>query len=102
MTDKHYPEDIALDFLPSKSQRKRDASALQVLGEQLVKLSNAQLKHVPLDAELLAAVQQAQMISQRGGHKRQLQYIGKLMRQLDQLDIAAISATIANLHIKQR
>lgn len=102
MTDKYLSEDIAPDFLPSKSQRKRDASALQALGEQLVKLSNAQLRHVPLGAELLAAVQQAQTITQRGGHKRQLQYIGKLMRQLDQLDIAAISAAIANLHIKQR
>lgn len=68
---------------PSKSQRKREATALQDLGEQLVKLTPAQLKQVPLPDDLRAAVQMAQAISQRGGRKRQLQYVGKLMRRLD-------------------
>ncbi|CDH47216.1 ribosome biogenesis factor YjgA [Candidatus Contendibacter odensensis] len=68
---------------PSKSQRKREATALQDLGEQLVELTRAQLNRVPLPEDLLAAVQAAQAISQRGGRKRQLQYIGKLMRRID-------------------
>lgn len=88
-------EDVADDFAdaepydpeaplpPSKSQRKREATALQDLGEQLVELTPAQLKRVPLTDELRAAVQMAQSITQRGGRKRQLQYIGKLMRRLE-------------------
>ena len=80
---------------PSKSQRKRDATALQDLGEQLVKLTPAQLNRIPLSEELLAAVRLAQAITQRGGRKRQLQYIGKLMRQLDEAETAAIRAALA-------
>ena len=79
---------------PSKSQRKREATALQELGEQLVKLTTAQLRHIPLPEELWTAVHAAQAIAQRGGRKRQLQYIGKLMRRLDAAEIALISAAL--------
>lgn len=82
---------------PSKSQRKRDATALQDLGEQLVKLTPAQLSRVPLPDELLAAVRLARSITQRGGHKRQLQYIGKLMRQLGEAETEAIRAALGTL-----
>mgnify|MGYP003816814229 CR=1 FL=1 len=68
---------------PSKSQRKRDATALQDLGAQLVKLTSAQLNRIPLPDDLLAAVRAAQAMPQRGAHKRQLQYIGKLMRVIE-------------------
>lgn len=87
---------------PSKSQRKRDATALQDLGEQLVKLTPAQLSRIPLSDELLAAVQLAQGITQRGGRKRQLQYIGKLMRQLDETETAAIRAALATVRTPRR
>ncbi|MCB1824041.1 MAG: DUF615 domain-containing protein [Candidatus Competibacteraceae bacterium] len=80
---------------PSKSQRKREATALQDLGEQLVKLTPAQLRRVPLPEDLLAAVRTAQAIPQRGAHKRQLQLIGKLMRRLD--DPEPIRAALATL-----
>jgi len=75
---------------PSKSQRKREATALQDLGEQLIKLTATQLNRIPRPEALLGAVRLAQSISQRGGRKRQLQYIGKLMRQLDDVEIEAI------------
>jgi len=87
---------------PSKSQRKRDATALQDLGEQLVKLTPAQLSRVPLPDKLLAAVQLAQGITQRGGHKRQLQYIGKLMRQLEEAETATIRAALATVRTPRR
>ncbi len=77
---------------PSKSQRKRDATALQNLGERLVDLTPAQLNRIPLPDDVLAAVRVAQTISRRGGRKRQLQYIGKLMRQVD--DPEAIRAAL--------
>jgi ribosome-associated protein len=91
--DPHDPEE---SLPPSKSQRKRDATALQNLGERLVKLTPAQLKRIPLPDDVLAAVRMAQTISQRGGRKRQLQYIGKLMRQIDDPDAirAALRAVL--------
>ena len=68
---------------PSKSQRKREAAALQEAGVKLVGLSPAQLDKIPLPAELLAEIRTAQGIRQRGARRRQLQYIGKLMRRID-------------------
>ena len=82
---------------PSKSQRKREATALQELGEQLVKLTPAQLQRIPLPEELQATVRLAQTIAQRGGRKRQLQYIGKLMRRLDETEMAAIRAALVTV-----
>lgn len=85
---------------PSKSQRKREATALQDLGEQLVKLTPTQLRRIPLPEELLEAVRMAQSISQRGGRKRQLQFIGKLMRQIDDPEPirSALTALLAPRH----
>lgn len=67
----------------SKSQRKRDALDLQKLGEELLVLKEEQLQRLGLPASLQDAIRAAQKIHQRGGRKRQLQYIGKLMRQID-------------------
>ncbi len=86
------PHDPEASLPPSKSQRKRDATALQDLGEQLVELTPVQLERIPLPDDVLAAVRTARTISQRGGRKRQLQYIGKLMRQID--DPEAIRAAL--------
>lgn len=101
MRDDHFDDEDRYEPVaplpPSKSQRKRDATALQDLGEQLVKLTPAQLSRVPLPDELLAAVRLARSITQRGGHKRQLQYIGKLMRQLDEAETEAIRAALGTL-----
>lgn len=73
---------------PSKSQRKRDAEALQKLGEQLIALKNSDLAQFDLPENLLNAIQQARSISSHGGLKRQRQYIGKVMRSIDASSIA--------------
>ena len=67
----------------SKSQMKRDMLALQELGEQLVALSADQLNQMDLPSELLTAVTQAQSIKKHGAKRRQLQFIGRLMRNAD-------------------
>ncbi|MFO8024201.1 ribosome biogenesis factor YjgA [Thiohalophilus sp.] len=67
----------------SKSRRKRECHALQDLGSELVKLSRADLDKIPLDDELQQAINEARRIKQRGALKRQMQFIGKLMRQRD-------------------
>ncbi len=87
---------------PSKSQRKREATAVQAIGECLVRLTPAQLNRVPLPDGLLAAVRLAQTITQRGGRKRQLQYIGKLMRQLDEAETEAIRAALTTMQAPRR
>lgn len=67
----------------SKSQRKREAHALQALGESLVKLNKSALAQIPLPDDLRNAIDEARRLHQHGALKRQLQYIGKLMRQCD-------------------
>jgi len=71
------------DQSPSKSRRKADAHALQALGAQLVALNRNQLAQIEMPEPLRDAVQAAQRIHAREGRRRQLQYIGRLMRNAD-------------------
>lgn len=71
----------------SKSQMKRDMLALQELGEKLVALSAEQLAQLDLPVSLADALSQAQSIKKHGAKKRQLQFIGKLMRDVDAEEI---------------
>lgn len=75
------------EVIKSKSQLKREMHALQSLGEELVKLSKDQFEKVILPEDLHDAVIEARNIRQHGAHKRQLQYIGKLMRSIDPVPI---------------
>lgn len=74
---------------PSRSARKRAAEAAQRLGERLVRLTGAELASLPLPAQLLEAVQEAQRITSRAASVRQRQYIGRLMRDIDTQGILA-------------
>ena len=75
---------------PSKSERKRQMHALQQLGERLVALPQAELDAINIEDERLReAVDQARRIKARGGLRRQLQFIGKLMRSIDSSTIEA-------------
>lgn len=68
----------------SKSQRKRDAEALKALGRELVELSGDERAKLALDDELREALRLADRISnKREASRRQLQWIGKLLRQRD-------------------
>jgi ribosome-associated protein len=71
---------------PSKSQLKREAHALQALGEALVGLNKAVLAKIPMPEALRNAILEAQHIRQRGALKRQLQFIGRLMRETTEAD----------------
>lgn len=71
------------DLRPSKSQRKRDMDALQALGHELAELPPAQLKKMPVPEDLLDAILDWQRFSKHEARRRQMQYIGKLMRDLD-------------------
>ena len=81
---------------PSKSQRKRDAHTLQTLGIQLVALSAAQLARLDLPEILHEAVVAAQRMRTHGARTRQMQYIGKLMRQLESTALSRVRATLTS------
>lgn len=63
--------------------------ALQALGEQLVALGGDRLKKIDLPESLREAVRDAQRITKHEAHRRQLQYIGRLMRDVDPVPIQA-------------
>ena len=77
------------DEYVSKTQRKRDMHALQDLGEALVALPASRLAELDLPERLHDAVAEARRISKFGALRRQLQYIGRLMRDIDSSAIAA-------------
>lgn len=67
----------------SKSQRKRDADAAQLLGKNILSLSQGAQDSIDLPESLSNALNDARRIKKNSALKRQLQYIGKLMRQID-------------------
>lgn len=73
----------------SKTRRKQAMHALQDLGEQLVALSPERLKKVPLPETLAIAVRDCQRFTKHEARRRQLQYIGRLMRSIDPAPIQA-------------
>lgn len=80
------------DDAPSRSQRKRDAEALQKLGERLAELGDSQLDDLGLPAELLDSIRRIRTMRRGGGLRRERQRIGKLMRQIDTTRIEAVLA----------
>lgn len=80
------------DETPSKTRQKKQMTELQDLGAALVKLSDGQLSRVPMPEDLAAAVHEARRISSHEGKRRQVQYIGRLMRSVDPEPIRAALA----------
>ncbi len=68
---------------PSKSQRKRDMQALQDMGAELVELSPERLARIDMPDALRGAIREAQRLTRHEARRRQLQYIGRLMRDAD-------------------
>ena len=89
-----FPMNDAADFddaddRPSKSERKRQSTELQELGEALIALPDSDFDALELPETLRDAVLLARRITARGGLYRQKQYIGKLMRKIDPEPIRA-------------
>jgi ribosome-associated protein len=79
---------------PSKSQLKREMTALQKMGAELVAQSRDRVKRVPLPEDVREAILACQQITNHEGRRRQLQYVGKKMRTLDEEEIAAVQRTL--------
>ena len=95
-----------MDEPKSKSQKKREADALQKVGVELIALSFEKLDALPLPDNLRRAIVEAKLLKSHGAIRRQAQLIGKLMRSENSEDILAgyeqiqaeASATTAEFH----
>jgi len=85
----HEDHEEELDLPPSKTKIKQQMHDLQDIGEQLVALSKDQLKEVDIPETLRDAILEAKRITKFGAVKRQMQYIGRLMREVDAAPIIA-------------
>lgn len=79
---------------PSKSQLKRDMTALQKLGAELIAEPRERVKRVPMPEDVRDAILECQQITDHEGRRRQLQYVGKKMRTLEDEEVALIRRTI--------
>ena len=78
-----------MDEPKSKSQKKREADALQKVGVKLVALSIDKLDTLPLSQQLKRAILDAKSLRSHGAIRRQAQLIGKLMRSTESDEILA-------------
>ena len=92
------PEEIALEEVgpPSKTQLKAEADEKQALGEALLTLRADLMARLDLPDKLLDALKEARRITNFEGRRRQMQFIGKLMRPLDMTPIRAAIDEQAN------
>lgn len=69
---------------PSRSQKKRDSTALQQRGADIAALAPARRRRLPLPEELDEALRHYDSITNREGRRRQMQFIGRIMREMDE------------------
>jgi ribosome-associated protein len=82
---------------PSKTQLKREMAELQVLGQKLLSLKPHQLKALALPEALVDAVELGQRLNKQEAIRRHTQYIGRVMRDLDEETVARIKQYLGAL-----
>jgi ribosome-associated protein len=91
--DVHYGDgDEGDDSRPSKTQLKQQSHDLQQLGHALAELSADRLANTPMPESLRDAIEEYRRTRSHEGRRRQLQYVGKLMRNADE---AALRESVA-------
>ena len=89
MKQQQYDDSDEINLPPSKTKVKKQMLALQDLGEELVKLSKEHLAEIEIPDTLRLAVRDVKKMKSFGAINRQMQYIGKLMRDVDPEPIQA-------------
>ncbi len=82
----------------SRTDLKKQSDYLQSLGEQLMSLRKGLMDRLGLPDRLLEAIAEARRITNFEGKRRQMQFIGKLMRKLDEATVQAIEAALEVQH----
>lgn len=89
--------------LPSKTQLKQEATELQELGRKLTSYSPEVLSKFPLTEVLLAEIEEFKRLPNSfGAQRRQLQFIGKLMRDVDYDAVVTAIANLENTQLKKK
>lgn len=104
------PKEVTVYDRPSKSQLKRDSTAMQELGREVAALSRERIAQLGLPEKLFDAFVAYQKITAREGGRRQLQYLGRLMRDVDPAPIrealdkfnGASKTEVAQMHLAER
>jgi len=79
---------------PSRTDLKRESEELQALGQALLTLRVQALERLGLSDKLMDALTEAKRITDFEGKRRQMQFIGKLMRKLDPAEVDAVRAAL--------
>ncbi len=87
------------DEFVSKSQRKRESAELQQLGEKLVQLSVEKIEGAAFPESLCSALLLARR-AKKGAYKRQIKYIGKLLRSMDPEPVIAYLDRLNNASVE--
>lgn len=96
-------EDTGEFFSESRSQNRREALEVLALGEKLVELTAAQLARLPIPEDLLEHIEYSKRITSHGARKRQLAFLAKQMRRVDDATLDAIrDALEANSETSKR
>lgn len=90
----HTPDQPPNDAPLSRTQRKHEVEALQTLGRALTELARDQLKRIPMPDDLRNAILDWHRFPKHEAQRRQLQYIGRLMRKIDPAPIAEALAHV--------
>jgi len=85
-----HDEETGEFFSPSRSAQRRAALDVLELGEVLVALTATQLGKLPIPEELLPHIRETQRMTSHGARKRQLAFLAKQMRKLDDAQLDAI------------
>lgn len=85
----HHPDGEEEELPPSKTKIKKQMHDLQDIGAELVALGKDQLAQLDLPENLRDAIREMRRINKFGAQRRQMQYIGKLMREVDTAPIIA-------------
>ncbi|MBF0467433.1 MAG: DUF615 domain-containing protein [Desulfamplus sp.] len=80
---------------PSRTRKKKAAQQLQKLGEFLVEMAQSEVERLNIPTELKKALSTARSLTKHGAKKRQLQYIGTLMRKIDTEPLADVIEKMA-------
>ncbi len=83
---------------PSRTDRKRESTELQKLGEDLLTLRIDLMERLALPDKLIDAIDEARRISNFEGKRRQMQFIGKLMRQLEPPMLDTVRTVLSEQH----